>query len=168
MHARAGQHRTHGQIAVDGVEVQLVANPTGLVTLAVALGADIADVREVGEIFGERAVQLQLESFRRRSRTLLAFFRPTARIRRRSADRFARRALRGLDRRRIAADMTGKFRAGVGLDQVLVDLLRQAVCSKSGKRTTESRFARHLAHPQRRRNVGRLRKASSNPAVVGN
>lgn len=49
VHAGRGQYFRDRNHAIRHVQVQLVTNPTGLETLAVALAADIAGVRQIGQ-----------------------------------------------------------------------------------------------------------------------
>ena len=65
MHAGTGQHRADREIPVNGVQVQLVANPAFLVPFAVALATHVTTGGQVSQVLGQRARRLEFQAFRR-------------------------------------------------------------------------------------------------------
>jgi len=80
MHAGTGQHRADREIPVNGVQVQLVANPTFLVPFAVALATHVTTGGQVSQVLGQRARRLEFQAFGRRGgRTSPCLGRPRLR-----------------------------------------------------------------------------------------
>src|SRR6195952_4809658 len=69
---------TDRDLAVRGVDVQLVADPGFLMTLGIAFGADIAVPRQIFQHRGQGHAELALDPARRLDRTLLALARAAA------------------------------------------------------------------------------------------
>lgn len=57
-----GEDGADGDVPIDTGQVQFVADPRFLMSLAVSLAADIADIRQSGEILGQGAQRLHFQS----------------------------------------------------------------------------------------------------------
>src|SRR3954463_13544037 len=65
MHGSGGEHAVEGDVAIGAVDVELVADPGFAVPLGIALGADIAVPRQVGQHLRQGHAQLAFDPARR-------------------------------------------------------------------------------------------------------
>ena len=146
--AGGSEYEADRDIAVDHVQMGLVAAPAFCLALAVLLAAPVAGRGQVGQVFLQAAVELQLQPCRiRRRRRGLALPAPAAFAALGGGGRLrlGRGLLAGADRGGVAADVPGELVAIAGLDHRLVDFLRAPVFGEFGEGAREGRRRGHFA-----------------------
>ncbi len=152
VHRGGGQNAGDRDVAVGGVDVQLVAGPTGLEPLGVALDAGVAAARQVGQHGVEAHGPLTLKPARLPGRRGLALARsPTPATRRRRSGFgqrcAARRRFPRHDGGAVAGDVADEPLRLVLSDQRLVQARRHLAGGELAEGTREGRLARNLAEP---------------------
>src|SRR5665811_1202350 len=134
VHRRRCQQARNRNIAVGGVDVQLIANPARLVAFGVAFCADGTCRWKIGQHRGQRHVDLTLQSPWLLRWSRLALFWPTTlALRRFFGRRGSRRLLARLDRRRVARYVPDEAILVRLLNQRLVRAARQPAPRKFGE-----------------------------------
>ena len=143
----AAQQATDRNLAVGHVDVQLVADPGGLVALAVLLRADIAGGRQIVQHRRQVHGRLPFET----CQDLWPFFAllrpPALALGRRGRLLLRGRLLTGLDGRRVAREVAHQPVVVRLPDQRFVHALGQLRVGELGKGAREDRLARHLELP---------------------
>src|SRR6266852_4367551 len=146
MHRCRAEQAADRDIAVGGVHMELIANPALLVSLAIALRADIACGRQIGAHLFQRHRLLTLQPGGRCLRGLFALFRATSLLRLVWLRLWLLDGLfPSLDGGAVSGEMANQLVLERARDQRLVHPLRQADGRKFGKGAREHGLARHVA-----------------------
>ncbi len=145
MHAGTGEHGTDGDVAVNGVEVRLVADPTFLMAFAVAFATHVAAGGQVGEIVSQGSRGLEFQSLGQNRRADFAFPGASAfgGLGGRRCDGFGRGSFGGFDGGGVAGDVADEFVSRVCFHHGFMDALGQLVLGKGGEGAAEGGFARN-------------------------